>query len=225
MTDSVSVESAAPRRRGRPPRVSRKSILDAARALPADALSMQAVADSLGVDRSTINYHFADRTELVESVASLALSERLAEYVPPASTDWREWVTSYTRFVYEALIERGTITLYVPLPVGRDASSLAPGEGLIQKLRAAGISEPSVAHAMGYISEVTHAMAQNHVLIAQGGHPQGDELAQFFASQPATALPGLRSLAQAQPLGSDAHLEFALRMIIAGLEAEIRATE
>lgn len=221
MTDETSVASMAPRRRGRPPRVSRDSIIDAARALPADELSMQAVADRLGVDRSTINYHFTDRADLFATVASVALSERLADYAPPNDDDWREWVTSYARFVYGALVAHGAITLYVPLPIGRDASALAPGEGLIQKLQQAGFDENTVSQAMGYISEVVHAMAQNRILIAQGGHPQGAELIKFFSAQPAEALPGLRGLTILEPLGSAAHLEFALRMIVSGLEAEL----
>lgn len=184
---------------------------------------MQAVADRLGVDRSTINYHFSDRADLFVSVASFALSERLAQYTPPQSDDWRDWVTSYAKFVYGALVAHGAITIYVPLPVGRDASSLAPGEGLIQKLTEAGLDGTVVAHAMGYISEVVHAMAQNQVLVTQGGHPQGAELFQFLATQPSDALPGLRGLTVVQPLGSEAHLDFALRMIIAGLQAELDA--
>ena len=224
MTDELSVVAAKPRGRGRPPRVSRSSIIDAARSLPADELSMQAVADRLGVDRSTINYHFTDRAELFATVASVALSERLADYTPPDSPDWREWVVSYAKFVYGALVAHGAITLYVPLPVGRDASSLAPGEGLIQKLSEAGLGETSVAHAMGYISEVVHAMAQNQVLVSQGGHPQGAELIQFLATQSPEVLPGLRGLTLVQPLGSDAHLDFALRMIVAGIEAELASS-
>lgn len=182
---------------------------------------MQAVADRLGVDRTTINYHFADRDALFATVASATLSSELAAYTPPASEDWRDWVRSYARNIHDALIRHSSIVLYVKLPIGSDAAALAPGEAIISKLLDAGLDEDAVGHAVAYISEVVHATAQNEILVSQGGHPQGEELIRFLEDQPADAVPGLRRLIELNPLGREAHFDFAIRMVIAGLESLI----
>ena len=182
---------------------------------------MQAVADRLGVDRSTINYHFADRDELFAVVASASLSAELMHYDPPADGDWREWLLGYARSVHSALRKREAIVLVVRLPLGSDVSSLEPVEGLITKMLDAGFDKATVSHAIAYISEVVHAVAQNELLSSRGTHPQGVELIRFLEGQPAGSLPGIRRLVEVNPLGSEDHLEFALGMIIAGLDARL----
>lgn len=182
---------------------------------------MQSVADSLGVDRSTINYHFADRDELFSVVASATLGAELAKYSPPDSDDWRDWVTGYARSVYAALVRHGAIVLFVRLPLGSDAKSLAPVEGVISAMLRAGFEESTVVHSIAYISEVIHAAAQNQILVSHSTHPQGLELVRFLEAQPAEDVPGLRRLVELDPLGHEDHFEFALRVLVDGLAAQL----
>lgn len=221
MTESSATDTAPRRGRGRPPRINRDSIIEAARAISPGELSMQAVADSLGVDRSTIHYHFADRDELFSVVASATLGAELAKYTPPDSDDWRDWVTGYARSVYSALVRHGAIVLFVKLPLGSDGKALAPVEGVIRAMLNAGFDESTVVHAIAYISEVVHVAAQNQILVSQGTHPQGVELIRFLGEQPADAVPGLRRLVVIDPLGHEDHFEFALRVLVDGLAAQL----
>lgn len=140
-TESTS-RASTKRGRGRPARVSRSSIIEAARALPPETLSMQAVADSLGVDRSTINYHFADREELFSIVAASTFGDEMAAYPPPASDDWRDWVTGYARAVHAALLKHPETAAYVRLSFGTDAAAFAPVEGLLAKLLGSRFQRP-----------------------------------------------------------------------------------
>ena len=221
----VSVSgSTPPRRRGRPPRVSRDSIIEAARGVKLDELSVQAVADRLGVDRSTISYHFADKDELFAVVASVTLGSELQDWTPPDSDDWRDWVADDACRAHDALTRHGSVALFVRLPLGSDIGSLAPVEGLIQKLAQAGFDHEAIAHAVAYISEVVHATAQNEILVAQSGHPQGPELTRYLDRLPADVAPGLRRLVEADPLGHADHFDFALRVMIAGLESLLPGT-
>lgn len=221
MAEEQTQGLAPRRRRGRPPRVSRDSIIEAARGLSIDHLSMQAVADRLGVDRSTINYHFADKDELFSVVAAVTLGSELEDWVAPDSADWRDWVVDYARRVHRALTRHAAVSVFVRMPLGSATASLAPVEGMIEKLSQAGFDDETVAHAVAYISEVVHATAQNEILVARGGHPQGPELARYLADQPAGVAPGLRRLVAMDPLGHADHFEFALRALIAGLEAQL----
>jgi TetR/AcrR family transcriptional regulator, tetracycline repressor protein len=209
----------APRGRGRPPRVSRSSIIDAARQIAPEQLSMQAVADRLGVDRSTINYHFADRDELFSIVAAATFGAEMAAYENPASPDWRDWVREYARAVHAALLKHPETAAYVRLSFGSDPAAFAPIEGLIAKLRDAGFGDLAVAQAVTFISGVVHITARNEISVAAGGHPQGVEVLDFLDQQPGDALPGMRSLVAIDPLSHAEHFEFALRMIVVGLES------
>jgi AcrR family transcriptional regulator len=80
-----------PRRRGRPAKLSRDSILAAALALldreGADALTMRRLGSELGVEAMSLYRHFADRAALLE-----ALADRLASELEPApcGDDWAE---------------------------------------------------------------------------------------------------------------------------------------
>jgi TetR/AcrR family transcriptional regulator, tetracycline repressor protein len=184
---------------------------------------MQAVADSLGVDRSTIHYHFADRDELFSVVASATLGAELAKYRPPESGDWRDWVIGYSRSVYSALVRHGEIVLFVRLPLGSDAKALAPVEGVISAMLGAGFDESTVVHAIAYISEVIHATAQNQILVSRATHPQGLELVRFLGEQPPDSAPGLRRLVEIDPLGHEDHFEFALKVLVDGLAAQLHS--
>jgi TetR/AcrR family transcriptional regulator, tetracycline repressor protein len=215
----MEAPTAAPRGRGRPRRVSRESIIDAARAMVPELLSMQSVADQLGVDRSTINYHFADREELFAVVAASAFGAEMAQYRAPESDRWQEWVAHYSRAVHAALLRHPEFAGYVRLASGTDSAAFAAVEGLISKLASAGFGERDVVQSVAYISEVVHAAARNEILARSGGHPQGAELEQFLSLQPEESVPGLRRLLELDPYEYEEHFEFAVRMIVAGLES------
>ena len=219
--DEESTQAAPRRGRGRPPRVSRGSIIEAARGLGLEDFSMQAVADRLGVDRSTINYHFSDRDELFAVVASITLGSEMESWTPPDSEDWRDWVIDYTRRVHDALVRHATVSVFVRMPLGVDVASLAPVEGMIQKLSEAGFDDVTVGHAVSYIAEVAHATAQDEILAASGTHPQGPELVRYLEAQPADVAPGLRRLVQTNPHAQASHFDFALKVLIAGLESQL----
>jgi|HubBroStandDraft_3_1064219.scaffolds.fasta_scaffold12670_6 AcrR family transcriptional regulator len=68
----------APRTRGRPARISRERIIAAARTIAPETLTMQKVADVLGVDPKALNYHVGDRDGLRQLVVSGA-SRRIVE--------------------------------------------------------------------------------------------------------------------------------------------------
>jgi TetR/AcrR family transcriptional regulator, tetracycline repressor protein len=216
--------SAPPTRgRGRPPRVSRESIIEAARGIAPELLSMQSVADRLGVDRSTINYHFTDRDELFSQVASSAFGTEMAGYVAPESEDWRDWVTSYGEAVHRALLQHPEFAGHVRLAFGSNAEAFGPVEGLIRILSNAGFDERAVVQSIAYLSEVVHAAVRNEIEVANGGHPQGVELARFLGGQPREAMPGIRRIMELDPLAHEEHFAFAMRMVVAGMESLLPA--
>lgn len=82
------------RRRGRPPRISRDDIVDAACELGIENLTMAAVAERLGVTHQSLYGWVQNRDELIDLVSDRLI--RRLEIVPPADpTDWRDSLRSY----------------------------------------------------------------------------------------------------------------------------------
>ena len=82
------------RRRGRPPRISRDHIVDAACELGIQNLTMAAVADRLGVTHQSLYGWVQDRDELIDLVSNRLI--RRIDVLPPADpADWRDSLRSY----------------------------------------------------------------------------------------------------------------------------------
>ncbi len=82
------------RRRGRPPRISRDDIVDAACELGIENLTMAAVAERLGVTHQSLYGWVQDRDELIDLVSDRLI--RGLEVNPPADpADWRDSLRSY----------------------------------------------------------------------------------------------------------------------------------
>ena len=82
--------SGGRRTRGQSAGLDRARIVAAARDLPIKSLTMQAVADRLGVDRSALHYHVPDRAALIELVAEDLFASSLSPRGIGPDTDWRE---------------------------------------------------------------------------------------------------------------------------------------
>jgi TetR/AcrR family transcriptional regulator, tetracycline repressor protein len=79
---------------GRPPLISRESILAAARSLPADKLTMPLVASQLGVNAAALYYHFESRAALLAELSSSIVTDFRVGPVDPKR--WRLWLERTT---------------------------------------------------------------------------------------------------------------------------------
>lgn len=76
-------------RQGRPPRISREAIAEAALALGLDSVTLTAVAAHLGVDHSSLYRHIKDRRDMLLAAADLAIG----------TLQWRTRTTNWRRYV------------------------------------------------------------------------------------------------------------------------------
>jgi TetR/AcrR family tetracycline transcriptional repressor len=77
-------------RRGRPPRIWRAQILAEAQKLPMAELTMQRLADRLGVRRAAVHRHFSSREALIAAVGEQALASFQPK--PIDAAHWRAWL-------------------------------------------------------------------------------------------------------------------------------------
>lgn len=159
-TETSRVDTDAPdapsrvRRGGRPAKISRESIAEAA-LLEIDGISMEKVGRRLGVSHSTLYHHVADRSELI----SLAAERAFAGVDWPAIDEaadapWREHLVA----VAEALIDRlaavpglapALQSLAVPPPV-----LLTGAEHSVRLLAAVGVAERDAVLAMAIVARL-----------------------------------------------------------------------
>lgn len=99
-------EEAGPgkrRRRGRPPAIDRERIVAAARSLGVQGLTMQAVADALGVSDAALYHHFRSREALISAVVDGTVLE--APFPEDRGQDWRSWMAEFAESMRRVLVE------------------------------------------------------------------------------------------------------------------------
>lgn len=207
------------RQRGRPRQISRERIVSAARELPPEALTMQAVADALGVDPKALNYHVGDREGLRELVALDVFESELRRVSLPADGDWRVVVGSYACALRDAFIELGVLATSFHLPAASGLGALAPVECVLQVLVDAGFGIDQAGRALTLITETAYAAGRSAVLAAQNRvHPNVPEVVGALQRAGETDFPILRQVVASGASADGGQLDFNLAVIIAGLE-------
>jgi len=87
---------------GRPPLISRESILAAARNLPFNELTMPLVAAQLGVNAAALYYHFESRAALLAELSSLVVAEFTV--APVDRKHWRLWLERTSMDLFHFLV-------------------------------------------------------------------------------------------------------------------------
>ena len=90
------------RRTGRPPKVSAQTILDAAALLPAEELTLTALAAALEISVKTVYYYFPNRAALLRALSTRSL----AELQPPdlsSCDDWQEALRRTGRWIFRTM--------------------------------------------------------------------------------------------------------------------------
>jgi AcrR family transcriptional regulator len=209
------------RRRGRPPRIGRAQIVAVASTFDAEVLTMQAVADELGVDRKAINYHVSSREDLLELVAADLFRSNIERVVVSADADWRDTVRAFALGMRDAVVAAGSFAPYFKLPAGTVLGALEPVERVLDSLVRAGFDELVAARALEFIVSVVITIARREMVntSSPGPPPEMVEFLEVLDALPDDALPVLRRVTAAYPADYSEHiLDFDLDVVIAGLE-------
>jgi TetR/AcrR family tetracycline transcriptional repressor len=212
------------RQRGRPRQIDRERIVSAARSLAPEAMTMQAVADSLGVDPKALNYHVGDREGLRALVAFDVFASELRSVELPLGGDWRLVVQSYAAALRDAFIQLGVLATSFHLPAASGLGALGPVEQVLRSLVDAGFDVEQAGRALTLVTETAYTAGRAAVLVTQNRvHPNVPEVAGALQRAAREDFPILRQLAAARDgAGQDAdQLDFNLAVIIAGLERRL----
>jgi TetR/AcrR family tetracycline transcriptional repressor len=194
--------------------------------LAPEAMTMQAVAESLGVDPKALNYHVGDREGLRALVAFDVFASELRSVELPVGGDWRLVVRSYAAALRDAFIQLGVLATSFHLPAASGLGALAPVEQVLRSLVDAGFDVEQAGRALTLITETAYTAGRAAVLVTRNRvHPNVPEVAGALQRAAREDFPILRQLAGARDgAGQDAdQLDFNLAVIIAGLERRLAA--
>jgi TetR/AcrR family transcriptional regulator, tetracycline repressor protein len=197
--------------------------VSAARTLAPEAVTMQAVADVLGVDPKALNYHVGHRDGLLELVAVDAFAAELGAVALPADGDWREVLRSYATALRDATVKLGVLVAYFRLPAS-GLGALEPIERVLQKLVDAGFTVNDASHALRLVSELGHAAGREAVYLSQSRElPYVAEVATVLSTVAKHSFPVLRQVLATQDTnaGGSQHLEYSLDVVRPRLLAAI----
>ncbi|MGQ7296985.1 TetR/AcrR family transcriptional regulator C-terminal domain-containing protein [Quadrisphaera sp. KR29] len=169
-----------PRRRGRPARIDTQQIAAAARELAPHELTMNGVAQQLGVDRKAVNYHVADRDGLLVLVVAEAVAARFAELDLPVDLGWQEACKRLAHAIRSSTIESGLVAHTFRLGRRADVRMLRPVEAVLQQLVAAGATPALAGRLLTTLSTLATASAHDH--IAAADHPPSPQLVEVAAA-------------------------------------------
>lgn len=209
------------RRRGRPQRISREQIVDAAVALgteqdPGD-LRMADVARALDVGAAALYNHVRDRDELLALVAARILDEtEHDDFEPGPGASWQEWITAFARATRAAVVANPQLLQYVRLTSAPTGLRLDRIEHLAGVMAGAGFSTADVQLCVAHIYTLALGEAWQRALAEGGEDPQFAEFGRGVRER--SDLPHLEEMLGARP-GADDQFGFAVACLVTGLEA------
>ncbi len=172
---------------------------------------MQAVADLLGVDRSAINNHFANKDALLMDVALDVFAEAFATVQIGTRRSWQDVCRKYARGFADSVIATG--------PLAQHLVSGAPFQGTVLHAAEAMLG----AMVDGDIDSLQYAHDQLAASAAAQG-PLLTALRQALAERDADAFPHLARIAVDLPdVSARTQLDMSVEIIIGGTEALARA--
>jgi TetR/AcrR family transcriptional regulator, tetracycline repressor protein len=218
----MSDKTNAPRRRGRPPRISRDQIIGVARKMEPSTLTMRAVAAELGVDPSAVNYHVSDRATLLELVAEDVVLSQIDDSRLPIDADWRQALRLFASKLRDAVIKSGSHSPYFRFPTGGVPRALVVVEDLLSRLTDAGMSTEDAIRTLTAVNQITFAGAREAVLNADGRrHPQRDEMDRAVEELGTAGLVGARAVIEHWAPESEEQFAYNMDLLIAGIERRL----
>lgn len=223
MPPSTQSENIPQRGRGVKAGIDLARIVSVASSIAPDALTMQAVADRLGVDRKAVNHHVPDRETLLGLVAVEAFTRSFATVHIPDDCDWREASRIYGRGIASAVAALGPLARQARVGVSGDALLLAATEALLAKLIDGGLDPETGLRAVSMLSDIGDAHGKGGAAMAGGSAGQRDQwLREVLDALPNTNPRYLGEAARSRiDTYDDRQLEVSIEIFIRGVEGLI----
>jgi AcrR family transcriptional regulator len=187
MTSHETLAPGDPRsgkRRGRRPTISRDELVRAARELGPDGIGLQAVADALGVTRTSLYYYVKDQTELGRLVLSALMDEATNDrWLPGEEADWSDWLEAFAVELRRKQLSVAPWMRYAqrnPLVTER---SLAQMDRLMEHLVRSGFTMRLASQASVFVTRIVTATVHQEAAALTRQGEASREMAQLAAER------------------------------------------
>lgn len=226
---TASERTHAPRRRGRGERagLDAAAIVAVARELDPATLTMQEVADALGVDRKALNHHVHGREGLVELLAADAFGREFARIEIDPDAHWQDACRAFAEGTRRALLASGALAVHFHTASEAAVAAIRPAEIVVERMIAAGFDEVTAGRALLLLTTISGGFARDEVMSTRkGGHPQVAEFRTLMASERPADLDVLRRLdATGFEAFSDEQFAFDVDAFVAAMAARLSPSE
>jgi len=219
MTVVTDPQPTARRSRGSRAGLDVDRIVSAARGMDPETLTMQSLADALGVDRKALNHHVTDRQSLFELLALDAFRRRFGDAEVALGTTWQDACRAYARGMVESLLDIGAWSEHFRFTSQRDLALVGPAEAIAERMLAAGYDPVTVSRSMHLLATICTGFARDARSGRRtGGHPQIEELRRALDDVDGE-YDALRRLVDARVDNfGDAQFEFDIDAFVAAIE-------
>lgn len=222
MSEADHSREAERRSRGSRAGLSLAGIVEAARGLDQQKITVKAVADRLGVDRAAVHHHVSDLDGLRELVAGDAFALQLTPVSVPPEAGWREACRLLAMSMYEAVLTSKGLGAYVRLN-GIDIGQLEPVEETLRIMMQAGFDDETAARSLASLATLASASARERILARRStGHPQVSEVRKVLDDDSNPELHNLSRLTQANVVSFDfQQLEMSIDLLLNGMAVRL----
>lgn len=197
-----------------------KQVLEAARSLDADTLTVQAVANQLGVDRKAVRHHVTDRETLLRLMAVDAFSETTAGAEIPPECSWQEACRIFALAFTENVITIDSLAEHLRLENSLLTQFGEPTEAVVTKLIAAGFDDETALRSLALLTNICMAFARDTVVVSRRGERPRRDMAQTTLDGREEKLPNFaRIVARAVDTYDREQLEMSIEVFTRGLES------
>lgn len=189
--------------------------------MPPGELTMQAVADALGVDRTALHYYVGDRDGLLELVVADLFETELRSIRLPEGASWQEILRAYGSAIRQGVLKLGVTATSFRLSGTGGAASLALAEQVLRALTTAGFGTDDAGRALTLVSGL--AMSAAHDVLGSAGsrlRHQTPEVVRALKELPSSDFPLLSGVVAERAAVTTAtdDFDFNLDIVVAGLE-------
>ncbi|WP_158647282.1 TetR/AcrR family transcriptional regulator [Actinoplanes sp. ATCC 53533] len=201
-------------------------ILEAARSLDPDALTMQAVADRLGVDRKAVNHHVNDREKLLTLMATDTFSTNFSAVEIDTDQSWQSACRAYARGFIESTLSAGVLADRIRLDDTHVTQVLKPTEAVLKKMTQAGFGDEEAMRALSLLANICLAHTRDRIAALRSGvKPRQFILQGALESRDPAEYEVLTRIA-ALPVSTydQAQLDYSIEVFLSGAETLLRRT-
>ena len=230
-TTKTAASRGEKRSKGRPARIDRHKILEAARTLAPEDVTMQSVADILGVDPTALNYHVGGKREFMQLIALDRASMSLDVLAELTEGDWESLLRGFASGMRASVASIGPLARYLEFDSRLALGYMISIEKALETLVDAGLSSADALRSISLVAHLAAHTGKRDTMCdssgAQGLH--GNGVKTLLEGEAGTDLPIIRALLKGEypgfapedPASADLQFTFELDTIIEGIRSRM----